>query len=54
MWVDGLGKTETEATEDLCDAIVGQRDSVEGRSESQCSEYARAIKKAFEQQLLAN
>lgn len=49
MWVDGLGRTEAEAVNDLRDAIIVQRDSVGRVSASQCSRYALLVKSDFEQ-----
>jgi predicted RNase H-like HicB family nuclease len=52
MWVDGLGRTQTEAVEDLADAIMGLQESLRKQAESRCSKYARAIKKTFEQRFI--
>jgi hypothetical protein len=52
MWVDGWGQTEDDAVADLWDAILEQRDSLGARPEAEYSEYARVIKRTFEQRFV--
>lgn len=52
MWVDGSGSTEEEAIRDLSSAIIDQRYSIGLRPDSECSEYARAVKRTFEERLV--
>lgn len=48
MWVDGFGRTEQEAIDQLSNAILGQRESLAELEDSDCLEYAKAIKRNFE------
>lgn len=52
MWMDGIGRTEAEATEELCNAIVGQRDSVNKEGHMNWSRYAKKVRTIFERWVL--